>query len=90
MTVLVRIPGSLKRWFNGSETAECECFSVKECIEELEKQFSGMKDRLIDANNEITSVMIFLNGDNVLKLDGFETSLKDGDELSIMPLAAGG
>ena len=49
-----------------------------------------MKNRLIDANNEVTSVMIFLNGDNILKLDGLETSLKDGDELSIMPLAAGG
>ena len=90
MRIQVRIPGSLQRWFSGSDTAESKATTIQECIEDLERQFPGMQERLLDENNEVTSVMIFLNGDNILKLEGLETSLKDGDELSIMPLAAGG
>jgi len=90
MTIIARIPGSLKEWFDGSEEAVIDGKTVGECIDQLDNKFSGLRSRLIDKNGEMSAVLIFLNGENIVNLNGLETDVADGDELGIIPLAAGG
>ncbi len=90
MAVKVRIPGSLKKWFNGHETVFCKGSTLAECINHLDEMFAGIRDQIIDKHNEISSVLIFLNGDNIRTLDGLSTLISTDDEISIIPLAAGG
>lgn len=90
MTVTIRIPGSLKNLLNGREDAFCRGNTVKECIDDMEKSYPGFLTNLKSDHNEITNFLIFLNGENIINMKGPETKVKDGDEISIIPFAAGG
>ncbi|MEW6439293.1 MAG: MoaD/ThiS family protein [bacterium] len=88
--VVVRIPSSLGEWFRGQDEVRCEGATVAECIEHLDRSFPGLKARLLDQRGEIASALLFLNGDNIRHLGGLATPVREGDELGIIPLAAGG
>lgn len=90
MPVTVRVPGSMKDWFQGREEASCRAGSLRECIEQLDRAFPGIRDRVLNEGGEISAVLIFVNGENVTSLDGLATSIRDGDEIGILPFAAGG
>jgi molybdopterin synthase sulfur carrier subunit len=60
-------------------------------IEALNTAHPGMKDRLCDDTGELRRfVNIYVNEEDIRFLKGKETSLKDGDEVSIVPAIAGG
>jgi len=91
MGVTIRLPGSLKSWTGGSEEVTCACGTVRECIVSLSETYPDSGARLFDDRGEVSSLlMIFLNGENVRHLDGLATQVKEGDQLAIIPLAAGG
>lgn len=90
MSVIIRVPGSLKDWFQGDDETICQGETMGECLEHLIERFPGLRSRLFDNNGELSSVLVFLNGENILSLEGLATSVKDGDEVGIIPLAAGG
>ncbi|MDI6776101.1 MAG: MoaD family protein [Syntrophales bacterium] len=91
MSITVIIPGSLKDWFGSSDQATCEGKTMGECIDDLDSKFPGFRRRVVDEKGGISSsVMIFLDGQNLRSLDGLATPVKDGDEVSIIPFAAGG
>jgi molybdopterin synthase sulfur carrier subunit len=91
MSVTVRIPSPLRRITNGVEKTEVGEGSMELCIRELEEQFPGIKERLLDESGELRYfVNLYLNGEDVRFLQGLETSTKAGDEVSIVPAVAGG
>jgi molybdopterin synthase sulfur carrier subunit len=91
MSISVIIPGSLKDWFGGLEQAVCEGKTINECFNDLDGRFPGFKSKVCDDKGEINnSVMIFLDGQNLQSLNGLASTVKDGDEISIIPFAAGG
>jgi sulfur-carrier protein len=90
MPVKILIPGSLKPWFGGETEYSCQGERILDCIDRLDERFAGVKARLIDQKGNISKVLIFLNGDNLRNFDGLETKVKDGDEITIIPIAAGG
>jgi molybdopterin synthase sulfur carrier subunit len=50
-----------------------------------------MRERMLDESGQIRRfVNIYVNGDDVRFMEGLNTSLKDGDEVSIVPAVAGG
>ncbi|MFZ3055227.1 MAG: MoaD family protein [Smithella sp.] len=91
MSISFIVPGSLKDWFGGSEQVICEGKTIGECIDDLDSKFPGFRHRVFDEKGEInSSVMIFIDGQNLRLLKGLATPVKDGDEVSIIPFAAGG
>ena len=60
-------------------------------IDTLNSAHPGIKDRLCDDTGELRRfVNIYVNEEDIRFLKGKETSLKDGDEVSIVPAIAGG
>jgi len=60
-------------------------------IDTLNAAHPGIKDRLCDDTGELRRfVNIYVNEEDIRFLKGKETSLKDGDEVSIVPAIAGG
>ena len=60
-------------------------------VDELETYFPGMKKRLCDDDGNLRNfVNVYVNGEDVRFLNGIETSLKNGDEVSLVPAVAGG
>lgn len=91
MSVVVRIPTPLRRMTNGQDKVEVQSGKLGAMVDELEGSYPGMKDRLLDENGELRYfVNIYLNGEDVRFLDGLDTAMSSGDEVSIVPAVAGG
>ncbi|MCS7030786.1 MAG: MoaD/ThiS family protein [Gloeomargarita sp. SKYG116] len=91
MAVRVLIPTPLQKLTQDREVVECEATSVAELVESLERQWPGIKNRLCDESGQIRRfVNIFVNSEDIRFLQGRETPLRDGDEVSIVPAIAGG
>ncbi|WP_049982215.1 ubiquitin-like small modifier protein 1 [Halorubrum sp. BV1] len=77
----------------GGKTVE-ESFAdgstVGEVLRELEAEYEGMAGRLIVDGELAPQINVLKNGREVLHLDGLDTSLADGDRLSVFPPVAGG
>ena len=91
MPVRVRIPTPLRTITKGTAEVYAKGKDVGELIEDLERQFPGLRERIVDEGGEIRRfINIFMNDEDIRFLQGKETSLKDGDEVSIVPAIAGG
>ena len=91
MSVTVRIPGPLRRITNGADKVQVEGSDLGGLIGELDSQFPGMKERLLDENGELRYfVNLYLNNEDIRFLQGLDTTLSSGDEVSIVPAVAGG
>lgn len=91
MTVKVLIPTPLQKFTNDQAVVECTAKSFAELIESLDQIFPGIKGRLCDENNQPRRFLNFyVNSEDIRFLDGVETPLESGDEVSIVPAVAGG
>jgi sulfur-carrier protein len=90
MAIKVRIPTPLRTLTQGSETVSIEGKTVRTLIDNLEAAHPGMKDRLVDDKGVRRFVNLYVGEEDIRFLDGLDTELKDGDELSIVPAIAGG
>ncbi|MEQ1793940.1 MAG: MoaD/ThiS family protein [Nitrospira sp.] len=89
--IKVRIPTPLRPLTKGQGEVETQASSVLQMIETLNSAHPGIKDRLCDETGELRRfVNIYVNEEDIRFLKGKETSLKDGDEVSIVPAIAGG
>jgi molybdopterin synthase sulfur carrier subunit len=70
---------------------EAEGATVRDLLDDLEQRFPGIRARLYDgAGNLRRFVNLYVNDEDVRYLQGEQTPLSDGDELSIIPAIAGG
>lgn len=90
MAVTVRIPTPLRTLTGGADEVPADGGTVAEVIESLEANHPGMKDRLCDDKGVRRFVNLYANDEDIRFLDNLETTLKDGDTLSIVPAIAGG
>ncbi len=91
MPVVVRIPTPLRRATNGAGEVVAKGKDVAEVIDDLERQFPGLRERLVEDSGELRRfINIYVNQEDVRFLSGRATVLKDGDEVSIVPAIAGG
>jgi molybdopterin synthase sulfur carrier subunit len=91
MAITVRIPTPLRSITSGEAEVTVEGGTVQEIIENLEKAYSGMKERLCDEEGKLRRfVNLYLNDEDIRFLQDLETEVKDGDGLSIIPAIAGG
>ena len=91
MSIKVRIPTPLQKLTGDQGLVELDAKSVRELIAGLEKNYPGIKDRLCDESGKIRRfVNFYLNEEDIRFLKQEDTSLKSGDEISIVPAIAGG
>jgi sulfur-carrier protein len=90
-TVQVLIPTPLRTYTGGEAKVSAAGGTVGEVIADLNARFPGIQDRICEDDGEIRRfVNVFVNGQNVRKLDGAATAVKDGDEIGVIPAMAGG
>ena len=91
MAVTVRIPTPLRKLTDGQAEVTVEGKSVREVLDRLDGQYAGVREKVFNDSGEVRRfINLFLNGDDVRHLQGPETEVKPGDELSIVPAIAGG
>ncbi len=91
MAINVRIPTPLRKLTQNQDTVIANGATVGAVVDDLERQFPGLKERLCDPQGELRRfVNIYLNDEDIRFAQGRQTAVKDGDELSIIPAIAGG
>ena len=91
MSVTVRIPTPLRSLTGGQGEVKASAASVGELIEALEGQYKGLRARLCDEEGQLRRfINIYVNEEDIRFLQGAQTPLKAGDQVSIVPAIAGG
>jgi molybdopterin synthase sulfur carrier subunit len=76
---------------NEIEVVQASGGTVGEIIDNLDKSFPGLKERICDEKGEVRRfVNVYLNEDDIRFLENQGTAVKDSDEISIVPAIAGG
>ncbi len=91
MATTVRIPTPLRSLTGGSDEVSMGGDTVKEVIENLEKEHPGIRERLLDEKGAVRRfVNLYVGDEDIRFLDGLDTKVESGQELSIVPAIAGG
>src|SRR5208283_1816593 len=90
MAVKVRIPTPLQRLTEGKEEVEGKAGSVIGLINDLETRYPGIAERISDGGKVRRFVNVYVNEEDIRFLQAEQTTVKDGDEVSIVPAIAGG
>jgi molybdopterin synthase sulfur carrier subunit len=90
MAVKVRIPTPLQKLTDGKEEVEGEPGTIISLVNNLDKKFPGIGERISEGGKIRRFVNIYLNEEDIRFLQNEVTEVKDGDEVSIVPAIAGG
>jgi MoaD family protein len=91
MKVKVMIPTPLRPYTENRDSVEVEGNTVGELLNALTQKYPQLKRHLFSEDGNLRSfVNIYVNDEDIRYLDGGNTSVKDGDVVSIVPAIAGG
>jgi molybdopterin synthase sulfur carrier subunit len=91
MAVMVYIPTPFRRATNNRDRVEVAADDVRGLLDELERSFGALKGLVRNEGGEVHHhVNIYVNSEAIEALQGLETRLRDGDEVTIIPALAGG
>ena len=91
MAVKVLVPTVLQKFTNAQAVLECSGSNISELFDYLEVSYPAIKGRLRKPEGEpLRFLNFYVNSEDIRFLEGTETTLKDGDEVSIVPAVAGG
>jgi molybdopterin synthase sulfur carrier subunit len=91
MAVIVYIPTPFRRATNNRDRVQTSAKTVGGLLDELEDTFAGLKGLVRNEDGEVHHhVNIYVNSEAIESLEGLSTTLKDGDEVAIIPALAGG
>jgi sulfur-carrier protein len=91
MAVVVKIPTQLRAVTGGESEMEVEGATVQEVLDGLFARCDELRARISDENGSLRRfVNVYLAGEDIRFLDGLQTPVADGAELTILPAVAGG
>jgi molybdopterin synthase sulfur carrier subunit len=91
MTVVVKIPTQLRSAAGGETETEVDGTTVQEVLDGLFDRFDELRARISDDDGSLRRfVNVYLAGEDIRFLDGLQTPVADGAELTILPAVAGG
>jgi sulfur-carrier protein len=90
MSVTVSIPTILRPHTAGEKRVSANGDTLGAVISDLEANYSGISERLIDNGKLHRFVNIYVNDEDVRFSGGLDTAIADGDSVTILPAVAGG
>lgn len=90
MSIKVKICPTLSRYTNNQQAAEVNGSTVGECLDHLVKQFPALRQALFDQNGRLYRYLnVYVNGESAYPEEPVKP-VKDGDNLHIVMIVAGG
>ncbi len=90
MTVTVSVPTILRPHTGGEKHVAASGATLAAVIEDLEANYSGIAQRLLQDGKLHRFVNIYVNDEDVRFSGGLDTAITDGDSVTILPAVAGG
>jgi molybdopterin converting factor small subunit len=90
MSITLHLHKTHRQYTDGIETLEMEGNTIGECLNGLIERFPGMQDALFDGKDKLKNqIEIYLNMQSAYP-DELRRKVKDGDEIFITVMLAGG
>ena len=90
-TVTIHVPGPLRAYCPGAAQLSISAHTVRAALEDLQRSQSAFYRNVCDETGSVRRHLnVFVNSDNVRDLDGVDTTLTAGDEVTIVPAVSGG
>ena len=91
MSVTVRIPTILRTYTEGASEVPAAGATLADVLDDLESHHTGIRERVLDDAGEIRRfVNVYVGNDDVRFLDGLQSDVPEGAQISIIPAVAGG
>ncbi len=91
MAVTVKIPTQLRDLAGGAASVQADGQTVGEALESLFESHAELRDRLYAENGDLRRfINVYLGGEDIRFLEGLQTPVPAGGELTILPAVAGG
>jgi molybdopterin converting factor small subunit len=90
MAVTVKLPTQLRDAVGGAASVEAEGATVGEALESVFAAHGELRERLYQDGGLRRFVNVYLGGEDIRFLDGLDTAVPAGGELTILPAVAGG
>ncbi len=91
MAVEVRLPTVLRSQAGGASVVTLDGATIGEVLGKLVAEYPGMSGQVLQDDGSLHRfVNIYVNDDDVRYLQGLDTPVPDGAEVSILPAVAGG
>jgi len=90
MAVTVKLPAQLRDAVGGAASVQAEGTTVGEALESVFATHGELRERLYQDGGLRRFVNVYLGGEDIRFLDGLETAIPAGSELTILPAVAGG
>ncbi len=86
----VRIPPTLRAEVGDEREVEADGDTVRELLDDLMTRFPGLRGRLLDDEELVTFVNVYVAGEDIRTLDGADTPVQAGSTVILLPAMAGG
>ncbi|MFC1583055.1 MoaD/ThiS family protein [Candidatus Neomarinimicrobiota bacterium] len=91
MSAQIEFLGPLKQLVNGQDVLEIQAASVGEALQELGRQYENLAQRLLTEDGTLhRHINIYVNEDDIRFQDHLQTSLSQGDRVTVISAIAGG
>ena len=90
MAVIVKIPTQLREATDGEASAAVDGETVGEVLDALYDRYGELRNRIAEDGGLRRFVNVYVGGEDIRFLDGLDTPVSDGDEVTILPAVAGG
>jgi sulfur-carrier protein len=90
MAVTVKIPTQLRAATDGESSTTVDGETVGEVLDALYSRYGELRNRIAEDGGLRRFVNVYVGGDDIRFLDGLDTPVADGDEVTILPAVAGG
>jgi sulfur-carrier protein len=90
MAIDVRIPTILRTYTAGEKSVSARGETLAAAIADLEANFPGISERLLDGSELRRFVNVYINDEDVRFIGGLGAELTDGDQVVVLPAVAGG
>jgi adenylyltransferase/sulfurtransferase len=91
MSVNVYIPTPFRHLVGNRANVKARGATVSDLLTDLDAQFPGFRAQVVDSTGErAPHINIYVNQVEIENLQGESTTLKDGDEVAVIPALAGG
>jgi molybdopterin synthase sulfur carrier subunit len=90
MSVTVKIPTQLRAATGGESEVQVEGTNVGEALDAVFAAYGDLRERITEDGTLRRFVNVYVSGEDIRFQQGLETSIKEGDEVTILPAVAGG